>query len=204
MDRVLEHVRSRSGAVVARGAADAGLLGGDTTHGAETAAGPAFTAAVHLSFEDGAPEPELVLQGLAKTLDGVADPSACAVVAGTEHIIVPGQQQLLLAMAIRRLPELTHERFEEHWSTVHADLGRSVPGSEGYRQVRTDDALIRRVAPASGFGLVDLDGAALAYYSSHEAMLRILGDPDVSGRLMEDERTFIDHSSSALVCGWSR
>ena len=94
------------------------------------------------------------------------------------------------------VPCLLHH-VREQWTASLADEDERV-------RVRTDDALIRRVAPASGFGLVDLDGAALAYYSSHEAMLRILGDPDVSGRLMEDERTFIDHSSSALVCGWSR
>ncbi len=204
VDRVLEHVRTRSAAVLARGAVDAGLLAGDTAHAAETAAGPAFVAAVHVAFAEGEPEPDRVLQGLAGALQGVADPSACAVVAGTEHVIVPGEQPLLLAMAIRRLPALTHERFVEHWSTVHAELGRGVPGSEGYRQVRTDAALMRRVAPASGLGVVDLDGAALAYYSGPEAMLRILGDPDVSERLMADERTFIDHGGSAMVCGWSR
>ncbi len=107
-------------------------------------------------------------------------------------------------MTIRRLPALTHERFVDHWSTVHADLGSGVPGSESCRQVRTDAALMRPVAPASGLGVVDLDGAALNYCSSPEAMLRILGDPDVSERPMADERTFIDHGGSAMVCDWSR
>lgn len=125
-------------------------------------------------------------------------------VAGTEHVIVPGEQPLLLAMAIRRLPSLSHEQYVAHWSTVHAELGRGVPGSEGYRQVRTDGALQRRIAAASGLGVADLDGAALAYYSSPAAMARILGDPDVAGRLMADERTFIDHRRSAMLCGWSR
>jgi hypothetical protein len=110
----------------------------------------------------------------------------------------------MLAMAIRRLPSLTHEQYVEHWSTIHAELGRKVPGSQGYRQVRPAESLCRQVADAAGLGVADLDGVALAYYSDQQAFFSIMGNAEVTSSLLADEQTFIDDTASALVCGWAQ
>lgn len=193
-------ISARAPGLTVRCAVDAGLLGEDAAHAQETADGPGFAAVLHVV---GAGDRlAAALGGIGADLAPLIDPAGSATLAGCEHAIVPGDQPLMLAMAIRRLPSLTHEQYLEHWSTTHAELGRSVPGSQGYRQVRPDAELSRRVAGAAGVGVADLDGVALAYYADEQAFFAIMGNAEVTGRLLADERTFIDHAASALVCGW--
>jgi hypothetical protein len=214
-------IGARAPGLTVRCAVDAGLLGEQAAHAHETADGPGFAAVIHVSPADrgdelpgpgradqlaGVPRGEQLaaaLRGVGADLVPFIDPARSAALAGGEHMIVPGDQPLMLAMAIRRLSSLTHEQYLEHWSTVHAELGRSVPGSQGYRQVRPEPELSRRVAAAAGVGVADLDGVALAYYADQQAFFGIMGNADVTGPLLADERTFIDHATSALVCGWA-
>ena len=209
LSRALARIAGQRPDLTTRGAVDAGLLSGQTEHAQEVAAGPGFTTVIHLSLGDRGDLARGRGDVLARAVSGVAaelgpliDPARSAAVAGDEHVIVPGEQPLTLAMAIRRLPALTHEQYIEHWSTVHAELGRAVPGSQGYRQVRPVAQLSRRVAAAAGVGVADLDGVALAYYADERAFFAIMGNAEVAGPLLADERTFIDHAASALVCGW--
>ena len=186
---------------LARTAVDAGLLD-QTDHAAETAAGPGFRAVLHSRFPGEASVPTGVGLVIDESFGPELDRAASAAVVGTEHVIVPGDHPLLLAMSLRRLSSLSSPDFLEHWSTVHAELGRRVPGSQGYRQLRPDPAASQRVSAEAGVGVADLDGVALAYFTDEAAMFGILGNPDVAGPLLEDERTFIDHSASGIVCGW--
>jgi EthD domain-containing protein len=224
LSRAMARIAARAPRLTVRGAVDAGLLGGQTEHAQETAAGPGFTAVLHVSLAgdgdlpvgdgdlagDGdlpAGDGDLLtgaVRGIAADLGPLIDPARSAALAGAEHVIVPGEQPLMLAMAIRRLPSLTHEQYVGHWSTAHAELGRAVPGSQGYRQVRAVAPLSRQVAAAAGVGVADLDGVALAYYADEQAFFAIMGNAEVTGPLLADEQTFIDHARSALVCGWAQ
>jgi hypothetical protein len=200
----LTRIHTRVPDASVRGAVDAGLLGEATAHAQETSAGPAFAAVIHVNLADRADLLADAVHGAGAEFGQLIDPGRSAALAGSEHVIVPGEERLMLAMAIRRLPSLTHEQYVEHWSTIHAELGWKVPGSQGYRQVRRAAPLSRQVADAAELGVADLDGVALAYYSDEQAFFSIMGNADVTGPLLADEQTFIDHSASALVCGWAQ
>jgi hypothetical protein len=173
---------------------DPSILAG-LAHGEETAQAPPFQA-VLMATLDGPAELEARLARVPWL-----DRPRSTVVAGAEYVVVEGDQPIVLAMALTRKPDSSHEDFVRHWSTTHADLGRQVPGSEGYRQLHLDPELTARAGDALGFGGPDFDGVALAYYSSRDAVLAILANAEVTETLLEDERRFIDHSRAAMVIG---
>ena len=107
----------------------------------------------------------------------------------------------MLAMALTRKNPLTRAEFQLHWATKHAELGRRVPGSQGYRQVHTDATLTEPARSAVGVGNLDFDGVALAYYADSAELRGILANPSIVEPLLEDERRFIDHERSTLVVG---
>jgi EthD domain len=180
---------------------DPGILGG-LAHGEETAAAPAFVGLVEVAFADGSDtDAGLAALGAALGAAPAFDRSASTAVAGSEYVIVEGDEPLMLAMALRRRPELTRAEFHAYWLTHHAELGRQVPGSEGYRQVHRDETLSERAAAALGLGGPEFDGVAVAYYSSGDRFLAIMANTEIVEGLLEDERRFIDHSQAALVVG---
>ena len=107
----------------------------------------------------------------------------------------------MLAMALTRRAGMSLADFTEYWSTKHADLGRQVPGSEGYRQVHLDTELTSQARELTGFDGPRFDGVALAYYSTEVTFQAIMANAEITDRLLEDERRFIDHSRAAMVVG---
>ncbi|GAB2455632.1 EthD domain-containing protein [Jatrophihabitans fulvus] len=174
---------------------DPSLLAG-LAHGDATDEAPAYTHLVEFTWTS-ADDP--VIAAL-RDAEGV-DHARSTVVAGDEFVVVPGDETIVLAMGLTRRDDLTRDAFVEHWSTTHADLGRAVPGSEGYRQLHRDDARTATAREALGFGGPEFDGIARACYSSIERFEAILADPSISGPLLEDEKRFIDHSRAAMVIG---
>jgi hypothetical protein len=180
---------------------DPAVLGG-LAHGDETANAPAFVALLQIR--------QLPDRQMAQTLDALGawwdqwhwlDRARSTGVAGPEIVVVPGEQPLLLAMALRRKDSMNRPEFQRYWSTTHAEPGRQVPGSQGYRQVHTDAALTDQVRRVLGVRGPDYDGVAVACYADHAAFLDIMANEAVVQRLLEDERKFIDHSVAALVVG---
>ena len=176
---------------------DPSILAG-LAHEEETAQAPPFRAVLATNL-DRPDELASLAARLART--DWLDRSRSTAVAGTEFIVVDGDQPIVLAMALTRKAELSHDQFVDHWSTTHADLGRQVPGSEGYRQLHLDPALTTEARALLGFGGPEFDGIALAYYSSRDAVLAIMANAEVTATLLEDERRFIDHSRAAMVIG---
>lgn len=181
---------------------DSTALGG-LAHGDETASAPTFVALLQIRQLPNGRIPQ-TLDALVAQLDQWPwlDRERSTVVVGPELVVVPGEQPLLLAMALRRRDELSRPEFQRYWSTNHAELGRQVPGSQGYRQVHTDAALTdeaRRVLRLNG---PDYDGVAVACYADQAAFLGIMANEAVVQRLLEDERRFIDHSAAAMVVGY--
>jgi EthD domain len=173
---------------------DPSILAG-LAHGEETAQAPPFQAVLTATLE----APAELEARLARV--PWLDRARSRVVAGAEYVVVEGDQPIVLAMALTRRPELSHDDFVRHWSTTHADLGRQVPGSEGYRQLHLDPERTAEARAALGFGGPEFDGVALAYYSSRDAVIAILANAEVTASLLEDERRFIDHSQAAMVIG---
>ena len=181
---------------------DATALGG-LAHGDETASAPTFVALLQIRQLPNGLMPQ-VLDVLAARLDQWPwlDRERSTVVVGSELVVVPGEQPLLLAMALRRRDAMSRAEFQRYWSTNHAELGRQVPGSQGYRQVHTDAALTNEARGILGMNGPDYDGVAVACYADQAAFLGIMANEAVVQRLLEDERKFIDHSAAAMVVGY--
>ncbi len=178
---------------------DASILSG-LAHESETDDAPPFAGFIELDADLTAPG---LLSSLTQTLRAQAclDSERSTVLVGSEFIVVPGDQPIVLAMALTRRDGMTPEDFLEYWSTTHAELGRRVPGSEGYRQIHLDTALTETVWQQAGFGGPRFDGIAMACYSTDAAFRAVLADTEVAGPLLEDEKKFIDHQRSAMVIG---
>jgi hypothetical protein len=169
-------------------------------HGEETEDAPSFAGFVEASIDGYA---EALLPAVATVLAAAAwiDVPHSSVLLGSEFTVIPGDRPVMLAMALTRRDGMTPHDFTEYWSTTHADLGRHVPGSEGYRQVHLDAELTMKARQLIGFGGPAYDGIALAYYSTDRTLLSILANPEVTAPLLEDERRFIDHSKAAMIVG---
>jgi hypothetical protein len=181
---------------------DAAALGG-LAHGDETASAPTFVALLQIRQVPQEQMPQ-TLDALAGQLDQWSwlDRERSAVVVGPELVVVPGEQPLLLAMALRRRDSMSRPEFQRYWSTNHAALGRQVPGSQGYRQVHTDATLTDQARGILKVNGPDYDGVAVACYADQAAFLGIMANEAVVQRLLEDERKFIDHSAAAMVVGY--
>ena len=182
---------------------DTTALGG-LAHGDETASAPTFVALLQIrQLPNGPITADTGLRSLLQ-LDQWpwVDRERSTVVVGPELVVVPGEQPLLLAMALRRRDEMSRPEFQRYWSTNHAELGRQVPGSQGYRQVHTDAALTNQARRILGVNGPDYDGVAVACYADQAAFLGIMANEAVVQRLLEDERRFIDHSAAAMVVGY--
>jgi hypothetical protein len=192
-------LHAATGAMTRATVHDPSILSG-LAHGEETADAPPFAAFVEVDADG---DVETLLPAVAGALAATTwvDAPNCSVVIGPEFTVVPGDESLMLAMALTRRNGMTREDFTEYWSTKHAELGRQVPGSEGYRQVHFDADLTATARQLTGFGGPVFDGVALAYYSTDQALLSILANAEVLAPLLEDERLFIDHSQAAMIVG---
>lgn len=181
---------------------DSTALGG-LAHGDETASAPAFVALLQIRKLPHSLMP-VTLDALAAELDQWPwlDRERSTVVVGPELVVVPGEQPLLLAMALRRRDSMSRPEFQRYWSTNHAELGRQVPGSQGYRQVHTAAAQTHQAREILGVHGPDYDGVAVACYADQAAFLGIMANEAVVQRLLEDERKFIDHSAAAMIVGY--
>lgn len=178
---------------------DARILSG-LAHGAETDNAPPFAGLIELDAED--PSSEL-FRSVAKILDAAPwiDAAKSSIVVGSEFTVVAGDEPIVLAMALTRREGMSADEFLDYWRTTHADLGRQVPGSEGYRQIHLDEPLTETARQLCGFAGPQFDGIALACYSTDAAFRSVLANAEVAGPLLEDERNFINHDRSAMIIG---
>jgi uncharacterized protein (TIGR02118 family) len=90
--------------------------------------------------------------------------------------------------AMRRRPDLTHERADQHWRDVHAPLAlRHHPGMWHYHQVSVDAVLDG--PPYDGFALC-------AFASEQELAERFFGGPDDREVILADVASFADVTNS--------
>jgi len=71
------------------------------------------------------------VDGLGDRLGRVINLAKSAVIAGTEHVIIPGEQPLMIFFALRRLEALSSEDFHDYWLHDHSQVALDVPESEG-------------------------------------------------------------------------
>jgi uncharacterized protein (TIGR02118 family) len=180
---------------------DPSLLAG-LAHGEETESAPPFQYLVELACGSTRSATDVLAAARIRlnAIDGIDRPASTAV-AGPEFTVVPGDQPIMLGMALTRRAGMSRDEFTQYWRTTHAELGRQVPGSEGYRQVHLDETLTNTARDTFEFGGPRFDGMAVAFYSSQAALEAIFSNSDVTSTLLADERNFIDHARSAMVVG---
>lgn len=134
------------------------------------------------------------LTGLSDRLGTLIDPASSAVVAGTEHVIMPGSHKLFLVMALRRLPKFSRADFADYWGDHHAsEVSENVSDLPGYRQFHADEEASQKAAKAAGLAIDDFDGTAEGYYRSMDEFLEIMARPEVAA-----DAGFIDHSRTVM------
>lgn len=119
---------------------------------------------------------------------GRVDAPGALAVTGTQHIVKPGDGDVLVVMLARRRPELTHEAFRTRWLEGHARFGLATSAS-GYRQLHPDEA-----PAAAGF-----DGAGLVFFGDLDHVAQGRAAPEIARAATADEMEFIDHSRSMLM-----
>ena len=111
-----------------------------------------------------------------------------------------------LTFALVRRPELTREAFQAYWLEQHAPLVASLKEAlriRRYVQLHSLPADVSEGIRISRHAPEDFDGVAQLWWDSFEDMA---GQHDAEAaeaglRLLEDERTFIDHARSPLWWG---
>jgi len=139
--------------------------------------------------ESGEPLPLLPARFKTLLLGAVeAAPRAALGLVGTQHIVKPGDGDLLVVMLARRRAELSHAAFCARWLEGHARFGLATAAS-GYRQLHAHEA------PAEdGF-----DGAGLVFFRDLDHVAQGRAAPEIAKAATADEMEFIDHSRSMLM-----
>lgn len=161
-------------------------------------AGRPFDAMMEIVVEGGAEFNHLITlcDGLAQRLNKLIDPELSAALAGSEHVILPGDGPLLVLITNRRLPNFTHQGFIDYWLGYHGPFAREhTPPDAGlfYRQFHTDEAATEKLIRTTGFGVSDFDGAAECYYASAEGVHKLMNDTATVDQATVDEKKFVDH-----------
>jgi hypothetical protein len=138
------------------------------------------------------------LRNIIQELNGYIDSARSAVIAGTEHIILPGQEPLMLILAIRFPAAKTEDAYHDYWLNKHAEVARKVPLLRAYRQFHANEPASRDMGKSLDIGIVDFNGTAQGYYRDVEDFLEIMAQPEVTADAIEDEKNFIDHSRSVM------
>jgi uncharacterized protein (TIGR02118 family) len=170
--------------------------------GVPTAQGNDATLVFDAIFEVSAPNTAWdkllpVVQEIPIRLGNILDRSKSAVIVGSEHIIIPGEELLMIVYPLRRLPAMTSVAFHDYWLNNHAAIARTLPGLRGYRQFHADAEETSAAGKLIGVGISDFEGAAQGYFKNPEDFLSIMSQPEVQVAL-EDEKKFIDHSRSPI------
>jgi len=139
------------------------------------------------------------LAGLLRTLEVPIDLRTSAVLVGTEHIFVAGEDAFRLQVFITAAPALTHDAFVDHWLNRHGELIRPTRTGPPYRQFHAEPAASARAALAIGTGIRHLAGAAIAGYAEVDTYRRALSNRERMAPIIEDETRFIDHARSCVA-----
>ena len=171
-----------------------------TAHRAEVVAGIDGVLAADIAMPPSPEQLAAVYRGAVERLAAAADPDRSAVVSGVQHTVLDGDGSYFVSFALRRPPAMSRGDFSHYWLGVHGKMARDAPRRRpgGYRQLHADPEASRALAAAVGFGVSDYDGVVMSDHSEVERMKRAFSHPAVREVALADERTFIDHSRSAI------
>lgn len=104
---------------------------------------------------------------------------------GEQHVVKPGDGDVLVLMLVRRRPELSRDAFHDRWLRGHAPFGLRTAAS-GYRQLHAQGE--------DGF-----DGAGLVFFRHLDHAAAARSAPEIARDATLDEMQFIDHGRSMLA-----
>lgn len=158
---------------------------------------PPFDAIIQFAASDAGDVPVMTdaLARLASRLEPWLDPGRSAVLVGQEIPITQGIGPIMVSMPLRRLPQLTHQEFMQHWFERHASLGEAVEGVR-YRQNHVDAAETSALAARMGLHFEPMDGLTESYLMTVDEAVEMFTRDEVAIGAIEDEKRFIDHSRS--------
>jgi hypothetical protein len=164
----------------------------------EFSAGTPFDGLMAVALDEGGDVISLSarLEGFSDRLKGLIDPKRSGVMAGSEHVVLPGAGPLLVLINNRRLPNFDHDGFIDYWFKYHGPFAREhTPPDVGlrYRQFHADVAPTRSLARLTGLAIDDFDGAAECYYAGADRIRDLMGQTEVVDQATADERGFVDH-----------
>lgn len=110
------------------------------------------------------------------------------VLAGEQHIVKPGDGDLLVMMLVQRRAGLGRQSFRERWLHGHAPFGLRTAAS-GYRQLH----------PCDEPGPDGFDGAGLVFFRDPRHVASARSAPEIARDATLDEMEFIDHGRSMLA-----
>ena len=108
-----------------------------------------------------------------------------------------------LVMCLCRHPNLTRQQFQDYWLNEHGPFFQKHAGdmrAKKYVQSHTIDTPLNEEFRKSRGMLPEYDGVAEVWFESEEDMIQAMSSPEgqkLSAALLEDEKTFLDHSRSA-------
>ncbi len=97
---------------------------------------------------------------------------------------------------LRRRADISEDDFRREWR-VHADLVRTMPGVNGYRQnVVTERERVK--GQPCGYGYLPIDGIVELWFESPEVLTAAFASPE-GQRTMAHARTFLAEITAFLV-----
>jgi len=106
---------------------------------------------------------------------------------------------IVVAMLLRRRPDLSAEEFHTYWREKHGPLAVRLRGAlkiRHYVQLHaTDSAVVRAMAKQRNCEDADWDGIALLWLDDEDAMMAVSATEAglaAANALLEDERNFLD------------
>ncbi len=156
-----------------------------------------FDAIIQFASNDAADLPAMTdeLAKLARELAPWLDPARSAVLVGQEIPITQGIGPVMVAMPLRRLPQLSHEEFMKHWFERHASLGEAVEGVR-YWQNHVDATATGALAARLGLHFEPMDGLTESYFMTTDEAVELLSREEIAVGAIDDEKRFIDHPRS--------
>jgi hypothetical protein len=138
---------------------------------------------------------EPALRALIREVCDCIDVQASVLMAGTEHVVKPGDGAILVMMLAARRAGLTRAGFLGRWLVGHAPFGLRTNAS-GYRQLHAGDT------DSAGPGLPAAnvhDGIGMVFFRDLDHVARARSAPEIAREATSDEMAFIDHGRSMLM-----
>jgi uncharacterized protein (TIGR02118 family) len=100
-----------------------------------------------------------------------------------------------LIVAVRRLPEMSAEEFQDHWRTNHANLVKSNPATLKYvRKYVQCHTMLEEYQQ----GEVAYDGTAELWFDTVQDKDAFFSDPDYLKSVQPDESRFVDMTQTVF------